>query len=37
MYSVFSQKRDLFFRMGLVFKVLSQTRYKLDLVGGAEG
>jgi len=36
MYAVCSQKRNLFFRVGLVFRVLRQTRYRLDLVGVRE-
>ena len=36
MYAVGSQIRDLFVRMGLVFKGLRQTTYKLDLVGVQE-
>jgi hypothetical protein len=35
-YAECSKKRYLFFRMGLVFRLLSQTRYKLDLVGVEE-
>ena len=36
MYAVCIKKRDLFFRMGLIFRLLSQTRYKLYLVGVQE-